>query len=135
MSDHAEAHGHADVHEPKHYIKIWAILLVLLGVSIVGPMIGIKVVTLITAFGIACVKAYLVAKEFMHLNVQKPFVIYMLITCVVFMVLMFAGVSPDVMKHEGKNWKNVAAEQARIRAEKEHAEHGGHGAEHAGGHE
>lgn len=138
MSDHAHAHGHGDgahaagVHEPKHYIKIWAILCVLLVVSIIGPEFGIKIVTLITAFGIAFVKAYLVVKEFMHLNVQKPYVIYMLVTCLVFMVLMFAGVAPDVMKHEGANWKNVAAEQARIDAEKAAASgaHGGHGGEH-----
>ena len=40
-------------------------------VSVVGPMLGIRAVTLITAFGIALVKAYLVAKNFMHLNVAE----------------------------------------------------------------
>jgi len=39
-------------------------------------MFGIKVVTLITAFGIALVKAYLVAKNFMHINVERRFIPY-----------------------------------------------------------
>ena len=131
-ADHAHDEAHV-IHEPKHYIKIWAILCVLLCVSIIGPTFGIKIVTLITAFGIAFVKAYLVAKEFMHLNVQKPYVIYMLVTCLVFMVLMFAGISPDVMKHSGANWVNVAARDVQARAEAEAAAGGGHGGVEQGG--
>jgi caa(3)-type oxidase subunit IV len=92
----------------KHYVKIWGILLVLLIISIFGPFLGIPIVTLITAFGIALVKAYLVAKNFMHLNVQPSYVTYLLTTCLVFMLLLFAGVSPDVMKHEGDNWMKPA---------------------------
>ena len=46
----------AHAHEHPNYIKIWGILLALLCVSIAGPMLGIKVVTLITAFGIAIVR-------------------------------------------------------------------------------
>ena len=43
-------------HHP-NYVKIWAILIVLLAISVAGPMIGIKWVTLLTAFVIATVKA------------------------------------------------------------------------------
>ena len=50
------AHEHAS-HSPGHYVKIWGILLVLFVISVCGPMIGIRVITLITAFGIAVVKA------------------------------------------------------------------------------
>jgi caa(3)-type oxidase subunit IV len=100
MSDHA---AHAS-HPPVNYVRIWQILLALLVVSVLGPMIGIKIVTLITAFGIAVVKAYLVAKNFMHLNVQPRYVIYLLGTTLVFMLLLFAGSAGDVMKHSGDNW-------------------------------
>ncbi len=102
MSEHA---GHET-----NYVKIWGILLVLLAVSIAGPTLEIKAVTLITAFGIALVKAYLVAKNFMHLNVEPRFAVYLLCTVLVFMLLFFAGAAPDVMKHEGTNWVKPAVE-------------------------
>ena len=54
--------------------RIGQILLGLLIVSVVGPMAGIRALTLVTAFGIALVKAYMVAKNFMHLDVEKPIV-------------------------------------------------------------
>jgi caa(3)-type oxidase subunit IV len=107
MSDHAPAahvdHGDAAAHE-KHYVKIWALLLVLLLISFAGPFLGIRAVTMITAFGIAVYKAWLVAKHFMHVTVQPRFVAYMLSTVLVFMLLFFAGTAPDVMEHEGAHW-------------------------------
>ena len=103
---HAESpEAHAEEHEHHiDYRKIYLILVALLIVSVLGPMLGIQTVTLLTAFGIAFVKAYLVVKNFMHLNVQPRFVAYLLSTCLVFMLLFFAGVAPDVMKKEGDNW-------------------------------
>ena len=103
MSEHVE---HAE-HEV-NYVKVWAILLCLLVVSILGPFVGIKAVTLITAFGIAIVKAYMVAKNFMHLNVEPRYAVYLLVTMLVFMLLFFAGSAPDIMKHEGRNWVKPA---------------------------
>jgi caa(3)-type oxidase subunit IV len=100
MSDHT---AHAEGHHID-YVRVWQILLVLLVISVLGPMLEIKIVTLITAFGIAVVKAYLVAKNFMHLNAQPRFVVYLLGTTLVFVLLFFAGTSPDVMKHSGDNW-------------------------------
>jgi caa(3)-type oxidase subunit IV len=90
-------------HHP-NYVKIWAVLCGLLVISIVGPMLGIRVVTLITAFGIAVIKAYLVARNFMHVNVQPRYVAYALLVSLAFIGLLFAGVSPDVMKAEGQGW-------------------------------
>ncbi len=140
MSDHADhaEHGHED--HAKHYIKIWAILLVLLCISVAGPELEVQIVTLVTAFGIAFVKAYLVMKEFMHLNVEKPVVHWFLATACVFMVLFFAGVAPDVMKHEGSNWTRIDKVDPGIAALGGHggghgdASHGdaSHGADHGG---
>ena len=106
MADHA---AHAEAHHV-NYVRIWQILLALLVVSVLGPMIGIKIVTLFTAFGIALVKAYLVAKNFMHLNVQPRYVVYILGTTLVFMLLFFAGTAPDVMKPAGDNWRKPYVE-------------------------
>jgi caa(3)-type oxidase subunit IV len=126
--------GHAADHEAahiRHYTKIYFILLALFLVSVAGPVVGAwvgsKGLVLITAFGIAVVKAYLVCANFMHLNIEKRYIGYLLATTVVFMFLFFAGVSPDVMEHRGRNWENVAAKAETARALKEHAEHGEHG--------
>lgn len=98
-------HAHAVAHGPhRNYVKIWAILTALLVVSVTGPMVGIRVITLIAAFGVALVKAYLVAKNFMHLDVEKPIVHWALGIALVFMVLLYAGVAPDVQKTTGERW-------------------------------
>lgn len=123
---HDDHHDH-DAHSPQHYVKIYGILLVLLAISIAGPEISPHLgaaglwVMLFTAFGIAFVKAWLVIKHFMHLTVEKPIVWYILITCLVFIVLFFAGVAPDVKNHEGTNWVNYAAKAEIERALAEHA--------------
>ncbi len=112
-------------HEPHHldYITVWKYLVILLCISVIGPMFGHKELTLITAFGIAVVKAFLVVKHFMHLNVEKRHVAYFVGTALVFMFLFYAGVSPDVMNHRGRNWSNVAAKQETERAMAEIEEH------------
>jgi hypothetical protein len=71
-------------------------------------MVGIRTVTLITAFGVALVKAYMVAKNFMHLDVEKPIVHFALGLALVFMVLLYAGVAPDVQKSSGQHWRKDA---------------------------
>lgn len=95
-----------EAHESHHidYRKVYFWLCGLLVVSVVGPMFGIQAVTLITAFGIACVKAYLVARNFMHINIARRYVTYLVATGLVFMLLFFAGTAPDVMKPSGTNW-------------------------------
>ena len=110
-------------HHP-NYVKIWAVLVVLLVVSVIGPMFGIRVVTLITAFGIACVKAYLVAKNFMHITATQRFVPYLVATALVFMLLFFAGSSPDVMKPDGNNW--VKPGWIEVDIERDVSLHGAH---------
>lgn len=132
MSTHAavDHHDHAadeHVHPPSFYVKIWGILTVLFVISVAGPMLGIKLVTIITAFGIAIVKAYLVCAHFMHLNIQKRWVVYLELGVLAMVLLFWFGVAPDVMKHEGQNWENVAAKQA---VERGLAAHGASGAEH-----
>ncbi len=104
-------HAHAD-HSEKHYIRVYLILLVLLIVSILGPELEIQILTLVTAFGIAFVKAWMVIKNFMHLTVQPKYVTYILTTCLVFMLLFFAGTAPDVMRWDGANWHKPYIETA-----------------------
>lgn len=126
---------HGEGHEPSFYIKIYLVLLVLLGVSIIGPEFGIKWVTLVTAFGVALVKAYMVAVNFMHINLTPRFVIYSVTTTLVFMLLFFAGTAPDVMKSSGTNWEKPAwIEAERAYAAGEVSGVASHGEDHGDGH-
>jgi len=117
----------------QHYIKIYVVLLVLFLISVAGPEIGIQWVTLVTAFGIAFVKAYLVIVHFMHINVEKKYITYLMATSLLFMGLFWAGVAPDVMRHEGQNWTNdgakkeVSQRMAEIEARKAAGGHDAHG--------
>jgi caa(3)-type oxidase subunit IV len=99
------------VHHP-NYVKIWAVLVALLIVSVAGSLSGIRAVVLVAAFGVAVVKAYLVAKNFMHVTVEKRWVPYLLVVMIACIVILFAGVAPDVMRHSGLHWSNDAARQA-----------------------
>lgn len=127
---------HSEEDHTKHYLKIYRTLVVLFLISVAGPLLEHPIITLITAFGIAVVKAYLVASHFMHLKIEKRFVSYLLVTAVAFMFLFYSGVAPDVMRHSGRQWENVAAQQETQRALAEHAQGGEHGGEHGehGGH-
>ncbi len=111
---------------PHHnYVKIYGILLALLVVSVVGPMLEIQIITLITAFGIAGVKAYIVCKYFMHLDTEPAFIRWILITAVVIMVVLFYGVAPDVMQDDGQNWHKNAEIEWHETSEAYRANHAG----------
>jgi len=112
-SQHGE--GHDDGHHV-NYFAIYVILVVLFLISVAGPEVGeatgLRWITLVTAFGIAVVKANLVIQNFMHLKWEKNIMKWMLATSLILMFLYVAGVAPDVMNHEGANWENVSAKAA-----------------------
>lgn len=116
-----------------NYVKIWGILTVLLLVSVLGPIVAgslgsLKVAaTLITAFGIALVKAYLVAKYFMHINLERKWIVYLVAGMLVLMAVMVGGISPDVLKHEGARWSNDAAKSVVHEGLKHEPSHAGEG--------
>jgi hypothetical protein len=84
----------------------------LLTVSVLGSMSGVRWVVLVAAFGVAGAKSYLVARNFMHVTVEKRWILYLMLVCVSFLVMLLAGVAPDVTKHDGLNWSNDAANHA-----------------------
>src|SRR3989339_1149485 len=96
--------GHDVAHTSGYYVKIWAILMVLFFISVAGPTLGILIVTLITAFGVAAVKATMVMAYFMHLNVEKKYIWGLLASALIFIGGLFIGVAPDVMKSRGVQW-------------------------------
>jgi caa(3)-type oxidase subunit IV len=134
---HGDDGDHHEDHGTGWYIKLWVWLLILLVISVLGPELEIKVVTLVTAFGIAVVKAYMVCAYYMHLNVEKRIVWYILASVSLFMLVLFAGFAPDIMAHQGSNWYKKATEEqipANRAAAAHHGDHGDHG-DHDGGHD
>ncbi|MBM4282733.1 MAG: hypothetical protein FJ137_18945 [Deltaproteobacteria bacterium] len=129
----ASDHGGEHIHPPSYYVKIWVVLLGLMVLSLIGSEVPNKLVVLMAAFGIAVVKAYLVCAKFMHLNIEKKFVVYFLATSLAFMALFYFGVAPDVMQHHGHRWKNVSAKAAVTRG-LEAAKVDGHGGHEAPAH-
>ena len=99
MSEEHE-HAHPD------YWKIYKWLVLLFVISYLGPELfpEQKSIVLLTAFGIAVVKALMVVSEFMHLNVEKPVIWYLMLTCLILLFVFFAGVAPDVLNKSGNNW-------------------------------
>lgn len=112
--------GHADAphHDETSYVAIWGVLCALLGVSVLGPMAGVRLLTLMTAFGIAIVKAYMVCRYFMHLNIEKKWVAYILGFVLAIMLVFFGGVAPDVLRSEGLRWQKTYVEPATAGGER-----------------
>jgi caa(3)-type oxidase subunit IV len=102
--------AHGD-YSPAVYVKVWATLVVLLALSILGPTLGIRPLTIITAFGIAIVKALLVASYFMHLKVEQKIIWYLLFSMLLAMALFLSGTMPDIMTGGGVRWTNHAAQE------------------------
>jgi len=94
----------SETHEHPNYIKIWYWLLILLVISTIGPMLEIPLVTLITAFGIAILKSYMVAANFMHLKFEKKIIWLLLLMSLCLLGVFFFGTGSDVMMTEGDQW-------------------------------
>ena len=104
----------SETHEHPNYVKIWYWLLVLLAISVAGPMLEVPALTLITAFGIAIIKSFLVAANFMHLKFEKKIIWLLLIMSLCLLGVFFFGTAPDVMMTEGDQWIDCIADKSCI---------------------
>ena len=101
-------------HAHPNYVKIWLRLVVLLVISTVGPMLEIPIITLITAFGIAVLKAFMVAANFMHLKFEKHIIWFMMIMSLILLGVFFFGVAPDIMQTEGDQWIDCISDNSCV---------------------
>lgn len=104
----------SETHVHPNYVKIWYWLLVLLAISVAGPMLEVPAITLITAFGIAIIKSFLVAANFMHLKFEKKIIWLLLIMSLFLLGVFFFGTAPDVMMTEGDQWIDCIADKSCI---------------------
>ena len=101
-------------HAHPNYVKIWFWLVILLIISTLGPMLEIPAVTLITAFGIAVIKAFLVAANFMHLKFEKQIISFLLILALCLLGVFFFGLAPDIMMTDGDQWIDCIADKSCV---------------------
>ena len=104
----------SETHVHPNYVKIWYWLLVLLAISVAGPMLEVPAITLITAFGIAIIKSFLVAANFMHLKFEKKIIWLLLIMSLFLLGVFFFGTAPDVMMTEGDQWIDCIADKSCV---------------------
>ena len=104
----------SETYEHPNYVKIWYWLLVLLAISVVGPMLEVPAITLITAFGIAIIKAFLVAANFMHLKFEKQIISFLMILALCILGVFFFGVAPDIMMTDGDQWIDCIADNSCV---------------------
>ena len=104
----------SETHEHPNYVKIWYWLLVLLAISVAGPMLEVPALTLITAFGIAVIKSFLVAANYMHLKFEKKIISLLLILSLCLLGVFFFGTAPDIMMTEGDQWIDCIADKSCI---------------------
>ena len=107
-------------HKHPSYLKIYITLVVLFIVSVIGPEVApafgafAKPVVLLTAFGIAIWKAYLVCVYFMHLKVEKIYAPYILLACLSLLFVFFFGTATDAMFANGHNWVKPMDEDKKV---------------------
>lgn len=116
------------------YKKIYYMLLVLFVISVLGPELadiaGLEkgplrlTIILVTAFGIALVKAYYVLAYFMHLKMEKIYAPYILVSMVALLFVFFFGTATDAMKSEGHHWEKTPITLPEDEGFDYHGDHG-----------
>ncbi|MDP7395771.1 MAG: cytochrome C oxidase subunit IV family protein [Lentisphaeria bacterium] len=97
MQETIEQQPVANYHRHVNYIKIWAILLVLLIVSLIVGMIGYQFFAVWMIFTIAVVKALMVVAYYMHLLWEPKFLWLAVGFAVLCLFFLFLGVVPDIL--------------------------------------
>ena len=85
-----------------------------MAISVAGPMLEVPAITLITAFGIAIIKSFLVAANYMHLKFEKKIIWLLLILSLCLLGVFFFGTAPDIMMTEGDQWIDCIADKSCI---------------------
>lgn len=88
--------------QSRHYFIIWLWLVGLVGLSIAASSILPKTQAVALIFFIAIVKAFLVARNYMHLTNEKPIHYAIALVPLAFVVIFLFGLFPDFVYHVTK---------------------------------
>lgn len=84
------------------YIKIYVVLLAMVGLSALLGMAGHTRIAVLGIFAVALFKASLVLGYYMHLKTEKNWVKWMLVSGVACLVILFVGLIPDIVYVYGR---------------------------------
>jgi len=86
----------------RHYLIIWLWLVALVGISVAAASVLPKVQALALIFSSAIVKAFLVARNYMHLKNEKPIYYALALVPLAFVIILLFGLVPDFVYHVTK---------------------------------
>lgn len=84
------------------YVRIWAVLLFLLGVSIALGYLSHPVLATSLIFGIAAIKAYIVGAYYMRLKWEPRYIVWVLLFAVGLIAILYFTLVPDIVYVYGK---------------------------------
>ena len=91
-------------HPKINYVKVWIILSVLFGLSLVATVVSMSKAAIVFVFVTATIKAWLVVSRFMHLSFEITTIKVLVFGCVLALLVMYVGVLPDIV------WAETAIE-------------------------
>ncbi len=92
----AETASSSGRHHP-NYVAVWAVLVALLAVGTLAAYLRHPVLGALLVFGVAALKALLVAVNFMHVTQEPRFVRVVLYGGLALVVIVLLGLMPDIV--------------------------------------
>jgi caa(3)-type oxidase subunit IV len=86
----------------RHYLVIWFWLLALVVFSVSASVVLPKTQALVLIFAIASVKAFLVARHYMHLKNERAIIYAIALVPLAFVLIFLIGLFPDFVFHATK---------------------------------
>lgn len=105
------------------YWKTWATLVALMVLNVASYFTANRPLIIFTAILVVLSATWVATTVFMHMAIEPRFIVYLCVVAVAVMGLFFTMVSPDVLRHRGTNWTNVAAHREIRRVQQEEAAH------------
>lgn len=95
--------------EERKYWRIWAILVSLPLMSLAAQQTGLGWLAITVSLVVMLTSTWFAVTTWMHVHLEPRYIPYLCIMGLAGMFMFFFMVSPDVMNHEGNNWKNPSA--------------------------
>jgi caa(3)-type oxidase subunit IV len=86
----------------RHYLIVWFWLLALVIFSVAAASVLPKVQAMALIFSIAIIKAFLVARHYMHLKNEKALIYAIALVPLAFVIIFLFGLFPDFVYHTTK---------------------------------